>query len=177
MKGHPFSVFLPFLSLLLLAGCGTPASVREGKLGGEHFTVAGSSLDWLEISYTPLPGDPDFPMPFRLSFFGSGEMVCRSGRSPLVWDDFSTRVDDPNWNDFRIDRIHIGETEMTALMQSMVDAGVVPPAWSRMSAGEMPRPPMVRLRGKISGKAVARQTDNRTVVRIIERQARRFGKL
>lgn len=161
----------------LSGGCATAQNVREGTLRGQTFEVKTSSLDWLEIAYTPRRGDPDFSMPCRLSLFGSGEMVFRTGRSPQVWDDFSTKVEDPYWNDLRLERAHIGEEAMTKLFQSLVDAGVVPPALGHMKMGDAPKPPMVKIRGKINGKPVARMVDNRTVVTLVERQLFRFGDL
>lgn len=149
-------------------------NVRDGELQGDRFTVDPSSLDWLEIAYTPRRNDPDFPQTCRLSLLGSGEMTFRTGRSPLVWDDFSTKREDPNWNDIWEDRIHIGEDAMGELLQSFVDLGVVPPKTVRMVSGEPPSPPMVKIRGKIAGKAVYRVVDNRKVVRLVERQLLRF---
>lgn len=170
------SPLLMMLALpLLTTACATPQNVREGTLSGRHFPVAGSSLDWLEISYTPAPNDPDFQMPCRLSLLGSGEMVFRTGRSPQVWDDFSTKIDDPHWNDLRVDRAHIGQDAMTELLQQFVDAGIVPNPYGRMTPGDAPKPPVVSIRGKISGKPIARRVDNRRVVRLVERQLFRFG--
>ena len=163
------------LLLLFASGCAVPQNVREGDLKGRVFTVEESSLDWLEIAYTPRRGDPDFEMPCRLSLFGSGEMVFRTGRSPQVWDDFSTKTGDPDWNDIRIDRRHIGGEAMTELLQSFVDAGVVPSPYVRMTAGDAPKPPMAKIRGKIAGKAIARMVDNRKVVKLVERQLLLFG--
>ena len=168
------SVLLPLVLPLLLAGCVVPMNVRNGDLKGEKFPVETSSLDWLEIAYTPRTNDPDFPLPCRLSLLGSGEMTYYTGRSPRVWDNFSMKREDPNWNDFWEDRIHIGEESMTKLLQSFVDLGVVPPAPARMVTGDPPSPPSVKIRGKISGKTVYRVTDNRKVVRLVERQFSRF---
>lgn len=155
---------------LLLAGCGTPMNVREGNLKGEHFEVKGSSLDWMEIAYTPRRNDPDIEMPCKLSLYGSGEIVFTTGRSPRVWDDFSQKVDDPNWNDVRQDRRHIDEESMRSLMQDFIDLGIAPPKWGRMTTGEPPKLPRVRIRAKINGKSIFRETDNRKVVRLVERQ-------
>ena len=151
-------------------------NVRDGDLKGRVFPVETSSLDWLEIAYTPRENDPDFAMPCRLSLLGSGEMTFRIGRSPQVWDDFSTKVNDPYWNDIRVDRAHIGDEAMTELLQAFVDAGVVPPLYGRMVPGDAPKPPMVKIRGKIGGKAVARMVDNKKVVKLVERQLLRFGR-
>ncbi len=149
-------------------------NVRDGELRGNRFPVETSSLDWLEIAYTPRSNDPDFPLACRLSLLGSGEMTYRTGRSPLVWDDFSTKRDDPDWNDIWEARVHIGEQSMTALLQSFVDLGIVPPETARMVAGEPPSPPLVKIRGKIAGKSIYRVVDNRKVVRLVERQLLRF---
>lgn len=155
--------------LLLLGGCTVPANVREGDLVGKHFDVRTSGLNWAEIAYTPREGDPDFRYPCRLSLFGSGEIQFRTGRSPLVFDDFSHKVDDPYWNEIVEDRVHIGDEAMRDIFQSLVDAGVFYDDWHRMSSGETPRPPMVRIRAKIDGNETLRVVDNRRVVRIVER--------
>lgn len=155
---------------LLLAGCGTPMNVREGSLQGERFEVRGSSLDWMEIAYTPRDNDPDIDLPCKLSLYGSGEIVFTTGRSPRVWDDFSQKIDDPDWNDVRQDRRHIGDEAMRSVMQDFINAGIAPPTWGRMTTGEAAKPPMVRIRAKINGKSIFRVTDNRKVVRLVERQ-------
>ena len=159
---------VPCLALLAAAGCAVPANVREGTLVGKQFTVKESSLNWAEIAYTPVPGDPDFRYPCRLSLNGSGEVQFRTGRSPQVFDDFSHKVNDPYWNDLVEDRVHIGEEKMREVFQQLVDAGVFQDDWRRMSAGEEPRPPMARIRAKVDGNQTLRVVDNRRVIRIVE---------
>lgn len=155
-------------SCIALIGCAVPANVREGALRGKTFEVKASSLNWAEIVYTPRDGDRDFRAPCRLSLFGSGEIAFRTGRSPLVFDDFSHKVDDPYWNDFVEDRDHIGEEAMRELFQKLVDAGIFYDDWHRVSDGEPPKPPMVRIRAKFDGNETLRVVDNRRVVRIVE---------
>ena len=152
-----------------LAGCAVPANVREGSLVGKRFEVRSSSLNWAVIAYTPREGDRDFRFPCRLSLFGSGEIQFRTGRSPLVFDDFSQKIDDPHWNEIVEDRVNVGDEAMRDILQSLVDAGVFHDDWHRVRAGEEPRPPMVRIRAKVDGNETLRVVDNRRVVRIVER--------
>lgn len=156
-------------ALLVVAGCTMPANVREGNLKGKQFEVSESSLNWAEIVYTPRPRDPVFRAPCRLTLFGSGEIVFRTGRSPRVIDDFSQKVTSPDWNDYVEDRAHIGDKAMRDVFQQLVDAGVFYDDWHRVSKGEDPKPPMVRVRAKFDGKETLRVVDNRRVVRIVER--------
>lgn len=167
----PFPVcrLVPCLALLAAAGCAVPANVREGNLNGKQFEVKESSLNWAEIVYTPRRGDRDFRNPCRMTLHGSGEIEFRTGRSPLVFDDFSQKVNDPNWNDIVVDRIHIGEEAMRDVFQQLVDAGIFYKDFRRVSKGEEPKPPMARIRAKFDGKDTLRVVDNRRVVRIVER--------
>ena len=146
-----------------------PGNVREGTLPGKQFEVKASSLNWAEIAYTPRAGDRDFHHPCRLSLYGSGEIQFRTGRSPRVFDDFSHKVDDPYWNDIVEDRAHIGEEAMRDVFQELVDAGVFYDDRYRVSKGEEPQPPMVRIRAKFDGNDTMRVVDNRRVVDIVER--------
>ena len=152
-----------------------PANVREGTLVGKQFEVKESSLNWAEIAYTPATGDPDFRHPCRLSLNGSGEVRFRTGRSPQVFDDFSHKVNDPYWNDLVEDRVHIGEEKMRDFFQQLVDAGVFQEEWRRMSTGDEPRPPMVRIRAKVDGNEALRLVDNRRVVHIVEQLLQPFA--
>ncbi len=163
----PFGLLL--LSLLAMAGCAVPSNVREGDLVGKRFEVKTSGLNWAEIAYTPRPNDPDFCFPCRLSLFGSGEIQFRTGRSPQVFDDFSHKVNDPNWNHIVGDRVNIGDEAMRDVFQQLVDAGVFYDEYRRVRPGDEPRPPMVRVRAKVDGNETLRVVDNRRVVRIVER--------
>ena len=167
----PFPVrrLVACLALLAAAGCIVPANVRDGDLKGKHFEVSDSSLNWAEIVYTPRKGDPDFRYPCRITLFGSGEVQFRTGRSPLVIDDFSQKVNDPYWNEIVMDRVHIGNEAMRDVFQQLVDAGVFYDDWHRVSNGEDPKPPMARIRAKFDGNDTLRIVDNRRVVRIVER--------
>ena len=153
---------------ILLAGCTIPANVREGTLRGKSFEVKESSLNWAEIIYTPRADDRDLHAPCRLSLFGSGEIAFRTGRSPRVIDDFSHKVTHPYWNDYYEDRTHIGDEAMREVFQQLVDAGIFFDDWHRVSQGEEPKPPIVRIRAKFDGKETLRTVDNRRVVRIVE---------
>ena len=70
-------------ALLLLGGCASPVQ-QDGRLRHRQFEVNISALDWLEIGYFPRPDDPRIPSPCRLSFFGTGEIQFKTGRSPQV---------------------------------------------------------------------------------------------
>jgi hypothetical protein len=165
----PVRRLVPCLALLAATGCVVPANVRNGDLNGKQFEVSESSLNWAEIVYTPRKGDPDFRFPCRITLYGSGEVQFRTGRSPLVIDDFSQKVNDPYWNEIVVDRIHIGDEAMRDVFQQLIEAGIFYKDFHRISKGEDPKPPMARIRAKFDGKDTLRVVDNRRVIRIVER--------
>ncbi len=153
--------------LALCGGCALREGGWPGIFEGRREPVAISNLDWVEIRFLPHPSDPLFDSVCRLSLYGSGEIEFRTGRSPRVEDAFSTAVDDPDWNDLRTDRQHVGQERMQALYQELVDAGLFP----RRGAGPPPRRsvPLVRVNARIGRERVLRLTDDRRIVALVER--------
>lgn len=145
----------------------------DGRPLAKHFTVDISNLDWVEISYMPRPDDPAFSSGCRLSLAGSGEIEFRTGRSPQVWDDFSSKVDDPHWNEVFADRLHVGQDGMQEIYQQLVDAGL----FVRRSAGRRRDDmvaPFVKLNARIGRERAIRVVSDRRLVRIVERVLANF---
>jgi len=161
--------------LVISSGC---AALRgydsDGRPKSRQFQVNLSGLDWMEISYMPAAGDPLFSNSCRLSLYGSGEIIFLTGRSPKVWDSFSSKVDDPHWTEIFEDRLHVPQDDMQAVYQQLVDAGLVTVrAGSRFHREDL-RPPFVKFNGRIDRERVIRITDDRRLVRIIERILQNF---
>lgn len=160
--------------LTMLPGCAWLGGYdAEGRPVAKQFQVDLSNLDWIEISYMPRPGDPVFAVASRLSLMGSGEVVFRTGRSPQVWDSFSSEIDNPHWNELYEDRLHLESTEMQALYQEFVNAGLFPRRSLNSSAAEVQKP-FVKVNAKIGHERALRIVDDRRIVRIVERVLEQF---
>lgn len=137
--------------LLSVAGC-----ARFGAPRPLSFRVGSSGLDIVEVLYLPAPDHPDIQAPSRLVLFGSGRIKLVSGTSPRVVDGFSIALEDPRWDDYRESAVNLSMTEMTALFQRLVNAGLVYPL------RKPPKPPpghdlpVVRAAGKIGGNSFNR---------------------
>lgn len=167
----------PGLVAVVLGGiCGGGCAIwpgRDTRPAAVRFEVSISNLDWVEIAYLPEPGDRVFQQPCRLSLMGSGEVLFRTGRSPRVWDSFSSAVDDPHWNEVFDDRRHIGQAAMQTLYQQLVDAGLFLRYTRHLIAleGDGPR---IRINAQIGRERTVRLTDDRALVRVVERVLEMF---
>ena len=166
-------ILVSLLSLFIfIGGCATTNS--EGYSIGKEFTVNISHLDQLLVIYTPRPGDPVFTMPCRIEFWGSGEIEFRTGRSPQVWDSFSTDTQNPAWNEVYADRRHIGQEGMQELYQAFVDAGLFPKYMNSAAQTVKGGGATIRVAASIGREKVKRQTDDPRLMRLVERQLRKF---
>lgn len=160
------TAFIILLVAISITGCFSPEDAT-GRLRHRSMQVELSGLDWIEAFYYPTDNDPLIKDPCRLSIFGSGEMIFKTGRSPQIWDSFSTQVDDPNWNDIYSDRLHLSQEEMESIFQEFVDKGLVPQNVYTRSAGEIKKP-NVRFIAQIGREKVRRVTDNVYLVKLVE---------
>ena len=161
------SIFLLACSaLVLLAGCASPAQ-KDGRLPHAQFDVANSALDWLEVAYYPRPDDPRIPFPCRLSFFGTGEIQFKTGRSPQIASAFSEEVNHPYWNEVFSDRLHLDAAEIQEVFQIFVDEGVVPRRAFVVSSQKV-HAPYVNIAGTIGMQKIRRATDNVFLVGLVE---------
>ena len=159
-------------ALILLGGCASPTD-KDGRLRHRQIVVAPSALNWLEVGYFPRANDPLVVSPCRLSFFGSGEVQFKTGRSPQVWSSFSQEVDHPHWNEVIADRLHIGPDEMCEVLQTFVDEGVVPPRAFKIRRQEV-KPPYVNIAGMIGMEKIRIATDNPYLVGLVEEALENF---
>ena len=159
-------------ALLLLVGCTSPLQ-EDGRLRHRQFEVSLSALDWLEVGYFPRPGDPRVPSPCRLSFFGTGEVQFKTGRSPQVWSSFSGEVEHPHWNEVIADRLHLEPAEMQEVFQTFVDEGVVPTR-SFTVARKAVEKPYVNIAGMIGMEKIRLATDNPYLVDLVEEALENF---
>lgn len=157
---RPSSLLLPLL--LLLGGCFT-----TNKDPHRYFTVDASPLDWLEIVYNPGDDDPTWEHPCRISIFATGMIMLRTGRSPLVMDEFSTETENVYWQDFYQDRISLDKDEMDALLQAFVDRGLFIKEF-RKPPPVQARPPIVKFNGIISGDKIWRIASEPELVRLVQ---------
>lgn len=159
-------------ALLLLAGCTSPIQ-EDGRLRHRQFEVNLSALDWLEVGYFPRPDDPRVPSPSRLSFFGTGEVQFKTGRSPQVWSSFSGEVEHPHWNEVIADRLHLKPAEMQEVFQTFVDEGVVPTR-SFTLARKAVELPYVNIAGMVGMEKIRLATDNPYLVGLVEEALENF---
>ena len=151
---------------LCLAGSGCIATGKDGRFRHEQFPVGISDLDWLTILYEPAGGaDALTRHHVRISVAGTGEVECRTGRSPRVTNSFSLQTDHPHWNEIISDRTYLPKNEIAAVFQRFVDEGVIahfppksPPATR----------PAVFIKGNISAYKISLLTDNPHLVSLVE---------
>lgn len=159
-------------ALLLLAGCTSPLQ-EDGRLRHRQFEVQLSALDWLEVGYFPKSDDPQIPFPCRLSFFGTGEVQFKTGRSPQIWSSFSSEVNHPHWNEVISDRLHLKPGEMQEVLQTFVDEGVVPVRSFTVSNKTVEKP-YVNIAGMIGMEKIRLATDNPYLVGLVEEALENF---
>ena len=101
---------------LAVAGCTALNQVR--------FTVKPSSLDYAQFRRTRVSPVNGHVETLRLDLSGSGFLELTSGRSERVSSGFWRESDSPTWQDLRKDHVMLTETEATAILQRLVDAGM-----------------------------------------------------
>ncbi len=157
---------LAALSTILTSGCLSPLD-SSGRLTHKEVTVELSSLDWIEIAYFPASEDPLVKGPCRLSLFGVGEVMFKTGRSPQLWDSFSDKVSDPYWNELFSDRMHLARDEMQTVFQAFVDEGLIP-KYSFTRKVEDLKPPYVNISAQVGRDKIRMATDNPHLVQLVE---------
>ncbi len=155
------------------SGCLSPVD-DAGRLRHRRIEVSLSGLDWMEISYYPADDNPRIPEACRLSLFGAGEVIFKTGRSPQIWDSFSEDVAHPDWNEVYTDRMHLSREEMREVFQAFVDEGLVPSSWPIRRAEPIDKP-YVRIVAQIGMEKVRRITDNRNLVDLVEAALENFS--
>ncbi len=161
-------MILFFVSITLLsAGCISPVD-QDGYLKHKDITVSLSDLDWIEIAYFPDTETSDIQDPCRLSFFGTGQVEFRIGRSPQIWSDFATNFDHPDWNDITVDRMHLSKSEMTDVFQTFIDNGLIPSDMARFTKSAELTTPYIKVLGSIGFEKFKRVTDNKYLVELTE---------
>ena len=159
---------------ILLSGCAFLKPVdKDGRIIHKQFEVEVSGLDWLEMVYFPAPNDPEIRNICRLSIYGTGERVFRTGRSPRLADSFSDAVGDPYWNDYFSDRIHLDREEIQEVFQIFVDEGIVPKNQRRVSKQPY-RKPYITAAAQIGNEKVRLLTDNKYLVQLAEEAIENF---
>ena len=164
--------FLAVFVAFATTGCLSPVD-STGRLRHRSMEVELSGLDWIEVSYYPADNDPLVKDPCRLSLFGSGEVIFKTGRSPQIWDSFSEQVSDPNWNDVYSDRMHLSQEEMESVFQAFVDEGLIPQKVYTRSAGEVKKP-YVKFAAQVGREKVRRVTDNMYLVVLVQESLENF---
>ena len=167
------AAFLIVCLAFVMTGCLSPED-DTGRLRHRSMAVELSGLDWIEVSYYPSDNDPLVKAPCRLSIFGSGEVVFKTGRSPQIWDPFSAQVEDPNWNDVFSDRIHLSQEEMESVFQAFVDEGLIPQRVYTRSAKEVEKP-YVKFAAQVGREKVRRVTDNKYLVELVQESLENFA--
>jgi len=160
--------FFAAAAAFCFAAAGCVSSVgRDGRLKHENFRVSVSGLDWLVVDYHPSTNATRAltRFPVRVEIRGTGEIVCETGRSPRIWNAFSSETDNPYWNEIVSDRTHLGTGDIYNVLQRFVDEGVVATRPPRKPPSQLPA---VIVRGNISGKKIALLTDNRHIVGLVE---------
>ena len=153
---------------ITVSGCLSPTG-SDGRLRHKKFTVKLSSLDWMEVAYYPRPNDRRFRNICKLSFFGTGETIFKTGRSPQLTSSFSHDVENPYWNEIFADRMHLSEKEMQSVFQAFVNEGAVPNDYSSLTKREKDHhPPYVKIIGTIGYEQFGIATANEHLVSLVE---------
>lgn len=173
MRMKYITAFFVLFTAIVMTGCLSPED-NTGRLRHRSVNVELSGLDWIEVSYYPIDNDPLVKDPCRLSIFGSGEVVFKTGRSPQIWDSFSAQVEDPNWNDVFSDRIHLSQEEMELVFQAFVDEGLIPQRVYTRAAKEVEKP-YVKFAAQVGREKVRRVTDNKFLVALVEEALENFS--
>jgi hypothetical protein len=155
-------LLLPAL-FAFFGGCVSPVD-KDGRLRAPRHTVDLSALDWLDIAYQPAQTNGFVSQPIRLTISGVGELECKYGRSPQIWNAFSSATDDPYWNEIFVSSVHLPRDTMQSLLQRFVNEGVL----STHSDREAPEGAHIRVTGKISNKKIRLQTSNARLAGLVE---------
>ncbi len=161
------------LLAFLVSGCLSPLD-KTGRIRHKAVEVELSSLDWIEVAYFPTAEHPTIKGPCRLSLFGVGEVIVKTGRSPQLWDSFSTKVTDPYWNELFTDRMHLSHDEMQTVFQAFVDEGIIP-AGTFTRRTENLKPPYVNISAQVGMEKIRTATDNPFLVQLVEESLENFG--
>ena len=147
-----------------LTGCVSQLDA-DGRLKHKEFQVEISGLDWLDIAYHPAGDDTALTRyPVRISVAGTGAVECKTGRSPQIWKTFSTKSDDPYWNEIFTARENLDNEDIRAVFQRFINEGVIPDKPPR----DTPKMPHITVVGKISNNKVRLITDNIHLVSLVE---------
>ncbi len=155
------------------SGCLSPLD-KTGRLHHKTVEVELSSLDWIEVAYFPIAENPTIKGPCRLSLLGVGEVVVKTGRSPQLWDSFSTKVTDPYWNELFTDRMHLPTDEMQRVFQAFVDEGLIPTGTFTRRTEKL-KPPYVNISAQVGMEKIRMATDNPFLVGLVEESLENFG--
>ena len=167
------TVAISILLALFMSGCLSPLD-KTGRLRHKAVEVELSSLDWIEVAYFPVAENPVIKGPCRLSLFGVGEVIVKTGRSPQLWDSFSTKVTDPYWNELFTDRMHLPPDEMQTVFQAFVDEGLIPARTFTRRTKNL-KPPYVNISAQVGMEKIRTATDNPFLVGLVEESLENFG--
>lgn len=170
MKYVTVTTFVLFA--FFVSGCLSPLD-KTGRLRHKAVAVELSSLDWIEVAYFPTEENPTIKGPCRLSLFGVGEVVVKTGRSPQLWDSFSTKVTDPYWNELFTDRMHLPPDEMQTVFQAFVDEGIIPARTFTRRTEDL-KPPYVNISAQVGMEKIRTATDNPFLVGLVEESLENF---
>ena len=145
----------------------------DGRIIHKQFEVEVSGLDWIEIVYFPASDDSEIRNICRLSIYGTGEILFRTGRSPRLADAFSDAVNDPYWNDYYSDRIHLDHEEIQEVYQFFVDEGIVPKNQMRVNKQPYTKP-YITVAAQIGNEKVRLLTGNKHLVQLTEEAMENF---
>ncbi len=171
MKYTPVAITV--LVTFLACGCLSPLD-KTGRLHHKTVEVELSSLDWIEVAYFPIEENPTIKGPCRLSLLGVGEVIVKTGRSPQLWDSFSTKVGDPYWNELFTDRMHLPQDEMQTVFQAFVDEGLIPARLFTRRTENL-KPPYVNISAQVGMEKIRIATDNPYLVQLVEESLENFG--
>ncbi|MCL1910172.1 MAG: hypothetical protein FWG05_04470 [Kiritimatiellaeota bacterium] len=168
------NIFAAALTAALFgAGCASPLDA-DGRLKHKEFQVEESGLDWLDIAYHPAEDDTALTRyPVRISVAGTGAVECKTGRSPQIWKTFSTKSNDPYWNEIFSAREHLAPDEVRDVFQRFIDEGALPDKPPR----DIPKFPHVTIVGNISNNKIRLITDNTHLVSLVEEILENFPTL
>ena len=165
---------LALSTALIFSGCASKPPVDgDGRIIHKQFEVEVSGLDWIEIVYFPASDDPEIRNICRLSIYGTGEIQFRTGRSPRLADAFSDAVNDPYWNDYYSDRIHLDREGIQQVYQFFVDEGIVPKNQTRVNKQPYTKP-YITVAAQIGNEKVRLLTGNKHLVQLTEEAMENF---
>jgi hypothetical protein len=126
--------------------------------------VSDSQLNWIEIDYRPRTAERP---PCRITVLGVGSLRVRSGRSPLVTDDFAHDTAHPDWGDLAEQQVSLAPDDVRQVFQALVDRGLLDEPARRRSGA--PARALAVFRGRLDGQRVRRLADEPELVAAVER--------